>query len=65
MPWEDQYGYAQAVKVGDTIYVSGQLSHDDQGNMVAPAPLDDRGKIRDHSTWRLKCGKPTRVQRRF
>ncbi len=25
MPWEDQYGYVQAVKVDDTIYVSGQL----------------------------------------
>jgi hypothetical protein len=22
MPWEEQYGYAQAVKVDDTIYVS-------------------------------------------
>ena len=49
MSWEDQYGYAQAVRVDDTIYVSGQLSHDDQGNIVAPAPLDDAGKIRDHS----------------
>lgn len=48
MPWEDQYGYAQAVKVGDTIYVSGQLAHDDRGKMVAPAPLDDRGRIADH-----------------
>jgi enamine deaminase RidA (YjgF/YER057c/UK114 family) len=48
MPWEEQYGYAQAVKVGDTIYVSGQLSHDDQGNMVAPAPLDQDRKITDH-----------------
>jgi enamine deaminase RidA (YjgF/YER057c/UK114 family) len=48
MPWEEQYGYAQAVKVGDTIYVSGQLSHDDEGNMVAPAPLDPAGKIADH-----------------
>lgn len=48
MPWEDQYGYAQAVKVGDTIYVSGQLGHDDRGNMVAPAPLDDQGRIADH-----------------
>jgi enamine deaminase RidA (YjgF/YER057c/UK114 family) len=43
MPWEEQYGYAQAVKVGDTIYVSGQLSHDDDGNVVAPAPLDQAG----------------------
>ena len=48
MPWEEQYGYAQAVKVGDTVYVSGQLSHDDAGNMVAPAPLDGTGKIADH-----------------
>jgi enamine deaminase RidA (YjgF/YER057c/UK114 family) len=49
MPWEDEYGYAQALKVDDTIYVSGQLSHDDEGNFVAAAPLDDTGKIRDHS----------------
>ena len=48
MPWEEQYGYAQAIKVGDTIYVSGQLSHDEEGNMVAPAPLDPSGKIADH-----------------
>ena len=34
MPWEEQYGYFQAVKVGDTIYVSGQLSHDEQGELV-------------------------------
>jgi enamine deaminase RidA (YjgF/YER057c/UK114 family) len=49
MPWEEQYGYAQAVKVNELIYVSGQLSHDDQGNMVGPAPLDDMGRIVDHS----------------
>ena len=34
MPWEDQFGYCQAVKVDDTLYVSGQLGHDDQGNMI-------------------------------
>lgn len=44
MPWEDSYGYAQALKVGSTIYVSGQLSHDDDGNMVGAAPLDEEGK---------------------
>ena len=49
MPWEDQYGYVQALKVDDTIYVSGQLSHDEQGNLVGAAPLDDDGKISDHS----------------
>jgi 2-iminobutanoate/2-iminopropanoate deaminase len=34
MVWEKEYGYAQAVKVADTIYLSGQVSHDDQGNIV-------------------------------
>jgi 2-iminobutanoate/2-iminopropanoate deaminase len=29
MPWEKEYGYAQAVKVKDIIYLSGQMSHDD------------------------------------
>jgi enamine deaminase RidA (YjgF/YER057c/UK114 family) len=54
VPWEDQYGYAQAVRVDDTIYVSGQLSHDGQGNMVGAAPLDDGGKIRDHSNMEIQ-----------
>lgn len=54
MPWESQYGYVQAVKVDDTIYVSGQLSHDDEGNMVGAAPLDDRGNIRDHSNMEIQ-----------
>jgi enamine deaminase RidA (YjgF/YER057c/UK114 family) len=54
LPWEEQYGYVQAVKVDDTIFVSGQLSHDDQGSMVAAAPLDDRGNIRDHSNMEIQ-----------
>jgi enamine deaminase RidA (YjgF/YER057c/UK114 family) len=48
MPWEEAYGYAQAVKVGDTIYLSGQLSHDAEGKMVAPAPLDADGHVTDY-----------------
>ena|SRR5215212_3816208 len=32
MPWEKEYGYSQAVKVENTIYVSGQVGHDDKGN---------------------------------
>src|SRR3954467_5580926 len=54
MPREDQYGYAQAVRVDDTIYVSGQLSHDGRGNMVGAAPLDDSGRIRDHSNMEIQ-----------
>ena len=30
----EEYGYSQAVKVDNTIYVSGQVSHDDKGNIV-------------------------------
>src|ERR1044071_6146189 len=54
VPWEAEYGYAQAVKVGDTIYVSGQLSHDDEGNFVGAAPLDDQGRILDHSNMEIQ-----------
>jgi 2-iminobutanoate/2-iminopropanoate deaminase len=40
MPWEKEYGYAQAVKVGDTIYVSGQVSHDDKGDIVGRGDME-------------------------
>src|ERR671939_1056425 len=40
MSWEKEYGYSQAVKVGDTIYVSGQVSHDDKGNIVGPGNME-------------------------
>src|SRR3954469_5202110 len=49
MPWEKTYGYAQAVRVGDTLYVSGQLGHDDAGNIVGAAPPDAHGDDVDHS----------------
>ena len=44
VPWEDAYGYAQTIEVGDTIHVSNQLSHDEKGNLIAPASLDEFGK---------------------
>lgn len=40
MSWEKGYGYSQSVKVGDTIYVSGQVSHDDMGNIVGPGDME-------------------------
>jgi enamine deaminase RidA (YjgF/YER057c/UK114 family) len=46
---EDAYGYAQAIKVDDTIYVSGQLSHDEKGNLMAPASLDESDKPAEFS----------------
>lgn len=40
MPWEREYGYAQAVKAGDTIYLSGQISHDETGEIVGVGDLE-------------------------
>ena len=40
MAWEKEYGYSQAVKVGDTIHLSGQVSHDDKGNIVGPGDME-------------------------
>lgn len=48
MPWESAYGYVQAVQHGDTIYLSGQLSHDG-ADLVAPAPVGADGKVTDFS----------------
>lgn len=45
VPWEDQYGYVQAVRAGDLLWVSGQFSHDADGNLVAPAALDQNGRV--------------------
>lgn len=34
MPWEEIYGYAQAVKKGNTVWVSGQLGHNEKGELA-------------------------------
>jgi enamine deaminase RidA (YjgF/YER057c/UK114 family) len=34
MPWEDEYGYAQAVKKGKTVWIAGQLGHDEKGTLL-------------------------------
>ena len=40
MPWEREYGYAQGIKVGDTIYLAGQVSHDDQGTILGLGDME-------------------------
>lgn len=40
LPWETEYGYQQAVKVGDTVYVSGQISHDETGEIVGVGDVE-------------------------
>lgn len=34
MPWEEIYGYAQAVKKGNTVWISGQLGHNGKGELA-------------------------------
>ncbi|MEV2252769.1 Rid family hydrolase [Streptomyces sp. NPDC050147] len=48
VPWEESYGYVQAVKRGDTIYLSGQVAHSGT-EVIAPAPVDDAGRVTDFS----------------
>ena len=40
MPWEQEYGYSQAVKVGDTIYLSGQVAHNEKGEFVGVSDME-------------------------
>lgn len=34
MTWETEYGYAQAVKAGGTVWLAGQVGHDDKGELA-------------------------------
>lgn len=34
MPWEGQYGYAQALKIGRSVWISGQLGADSDGKLL-------------------------------
>ena len=38
-PWEPKLGYARAVQVGDTVYVSGTTSTDPSGKVLAPGDV--------------------------
>jgi len=40
VPWEESFGYSQGYLVGDTLYISGQLSHDDAGNFVGEGDFE-------------------------
>ncbi len=41
---EKAYGYAHAVRLGDDIKISGAVSMDDKGNLVAPGDLEQQMK---------------------
>ena len=36
---ERRYGYAQAVRVGDTVYVSGQIARSEDGALIGPGEM--------------------------
>jgi enamine deaminase RidA (YjgF/YER057c/UK114 family) len=40
MPWEQSYGFAQAIQVGPTLYISGQLSHDMEAHFVGEGDFE-------------------------
>jgi len=41
---EKAYGYAHAVRIGDHVKISGAVSMDDQGDLVAPGNLEQQMK---------------------
>ncbi len=41
---EQAYGYAHAVRLGDDVKISGAVSMDDQGQLVAPGDLERQMK---------------------
>ncbi len=41
---EKEYGYSHAVRIGDHIKISGAVSMDDKGNLVAPGNLEQQMK---------------------
>ena len=37
--WDDDFNMSQAIEIGNTIYVSGQVSMDSPGNVVGPGDM--------------------------
>ncbi|MGP4113316.1 Rid family hydrolase [Streptomyces sp. 4N509B] len=48
VPWEREFGYVQAIRRGDTVYLSGQVAHKGS-EIVAPAPVNEDGSVTDFS----------------
>ncbi|MGW1541907.1 RidA family protein [Streptomyces sp. NPDC002309] len=40
VPWESLFGYSQALQAGETLYISGQVSHDADGAFVGAGDFE-------------------------
>ena len=41
-PWPAKYTFVPAVRVGDTLYISGTTGTDDDGNITAPGDIEEQ-----------------------
>lgn len=56
MPWETEYGYAQAVKVGDTVWLAGQVGHDEHGAVAGDMEAQMRQAYRNSEKLLVQFG---------
>jgi 2-iminobutanoate/2-iminopropanoate deaminase len=45
VPWEDLANYSQAVRTGDQLFISGQLSHDPEGNFLREGDVEGQADV--------------------
>jgi 2-iminobutanoate/2-iminopropanoate deaminase len=45
VPWEDLANYSQAVRAGDQLFISGQLSHDAEGNFLKEGDVEGQADV--------------------
>ena len=43
-PWNESVGIAQAVRVDDTVYISGQTARDPEGNLIGGASTEAQAR---------------------
>ena len=42
VPWPERYTYVPALRVDDTVYLSGTTGTDDEGNITAPGDIEEQ-----------------------
>lgn len=45
VPWEDAASYSQALRAGNLLFVSGQLSHDAEGNFLHEGDFEEQTRV--------------------